>query len=197
MDKATDNKPGIKRIKLDEVSNLQLVRISRLGEKLGLPREDIDWLEKLINGGLNKILETPSKSKNEEIKTIKLKIRHFVEASAPWHQIRDTAWKLFDVDPSPEVARTIAELIFLHGSIEEIKSALKILAKIDRSFYYLIQPELRNHVILRLWKEKCETTIAYYFTEKNKLLPLELFFVYWFLCHSQHRQQALRYLPKL
>lgn len=128
-----------------------------------------------------------------------LKLRQRIEAEQSWTAFRGEAWKLYESFPRPDMAARLLELAFLYGSAGELEEVLGSLLRDGVEFYLLIEAQIRQHMVIKLWQAKRRSVLDGLLFRKEislRLLPLERLYCCWSLIKTDEGAQAFRYFKR-
>lgn len=128
-----------------------------------------------------------------------LSLRRLIVARSDWVEMQPHAWKIYDKWKRPEIAAKIAEIAYVHGKLEQFLHVLEILLRDNRSFYFMIQKSLRDHMVLRLWVNKKESVLNHFLHQKffrSYLISIEHLFVFWSLYGGAHPRSSYDYYKR-
>ena len=167
---------------------LRLARLIRRSAALGLSRDTweilrqrlFERLEIVTNVTLNKAhTKNPPVVKgieNLSLESLNSILRGKVNSGARWREMEATAWERLEKQPDVEVAASIVELAYLHGSLEDAGVALERVRKIGPAFYIEIHSGVREKLCGSLWDTRFKGAVAdLVFKERENpaLLPIE------------------------
>ena len=134
-----------------------------------------------------------------EAEQAELRLRRLVAADESWDVMAEHAWQVYDAWPKPEIAAKLCELAFLNGDCNDLLDVLNRLKLKQRSFFFLIDPELRSYMVLKLWTERKEKILNQFLHLKNFrtfLLPIEHLFVFWSLYNGGQATKTFAYYKR-
>ncbi len=185
-----------------EFKSVQLIRLFRYSDKLGLSRESKTLLTDCLFKELESIelgQDFSQSEKTSKIEPVLLRIRQLVQSEAKWSQIETFAWKLYSLRPTPEVGARILELSFLHGKLKDVEHVIAKLKKFREDFYSHIHPAVKTHLIVRLWNEGLTKSLSkILFAEKNALFlqPIERLLIFWSSVDSKNPEVPYNYFKR-
>lgn len=154
----------------DDFRQIRLVRLRRLGEKLGLSVGLQNWLidgdEPLAGAGRFAATRVP-KLKGGATKVsgaitggLKDVLARLVHDEVPFSEINEAAWVAFCRQPERTQGALLIESAFLHGTIEDVCGLLGRFNKDVSQYFRAVQPRLRELLVLRLWQANHNALLA-------------------------------------
>lgn len=130
-----------------------------------------------------------------------LRLRKKIESEQSWTSFRAEAWNLYESFPRADMAARLLELAFLYGSAAELEEVLGSLQRDSLEFFLLLAPEIRQHLVVKLWQAKRRAVLDGLLFRKEislKLLPLERLYCCWSLLKSEDgdSKQAYKYFKR-
>lgn len=208
-------------------ASLQLLRLKRRSEQLGLPEGVQQWIDSQLNESHNNNKKQPSQvsesksaqekkltattSKPEQLPTAARKaggialeeaesvLRRLIAADRDWQEMCPHAWQVYDRWPRPEVAARLVELAFTHGGAGDVAALLERLQSRNHSFYFMVNPHIRENLVLQLWQQRREGALNHFLHLKgfrSFLLPVEHFYVFWSLYNSHQKERTWQYFKR-
>ncbi|MFW7380331.1 MAG: tetratricopeptide repeat protein [Oligoflexus sp.] len=196
---------------------LRLIRLRRLAEQQQIPAHLVDvYAARLQPETITPAAATedeapitrqaaraacPSQKKvlTERAEEAELILRRLVAAEESWDKMKPYIWEVFDKWPRPEIAAKIAELAYLHGSLDDLLEVFDYYRQQLKSFYFLIDVNLREYMVVRLWIARKEAVLNHFLHQKtfrSYLVPLEHFFVFWSLYAGPQPKRAWQYYQR-
>lgn len=128
-----------------------------------------------------------------------LKLRHKIEAEQDWSAFRHEAWRLYEAFPRPELAARIVNLALLYGTVSDLEEVLGSFMKKEIHFYTLIDAELRNHLLLKLWQAETWNLLDALLMRKDihlHLIPIERLYICWSYLRTGAGDKAYKYFRR-
>lgn len=128
-----------------------------------------------------------------------LAIRKLVLAEQSWAKMQPHAWHIYEKMAQPEIAAKLAELAYLHGTIDEFISVLVRLCESGKHFYFMMQKKIRDHLLPRLWSHGSKSVLQSILGQKlfrPYLIPIEHLFVFWQYYQNGSPDDAYQYFSR-
>lgn len=142
-------------------------------------------------------------------KALEQKLRHLIQASAPWESLKPILLKLIQITESPQMAARCCEVALIHSASQhpterditnEIYSEIiTTAASKHRTFYLYIHQALRTRVVLqhlRGHQSKVIDHILMDLKDHEKITPLESLALFLHLTESQDTASAFMHFQK-
>ena len=124
-----------------------------------------------------------------------VRLRHLVEADAPWSVLEPVAIALYKKRRDAEAAARVIELAFLSAATPQLVELIARLKGENPGFYRVLHPSVRLHLVLRLWLEGTTEVLGsllYREREAAFLLPIERLFI--FLAMAEAKDAATPFM---
>lgn len=196
---------------------LRLIRLRRLAENRQIPARLVELYASQIQSPPAENLEVkatqdevpserqaataagPAKVLTERGEEAELILRRLGAAEESWENMKPYVHEVFERWPRPEIAAKVAEMAFLHGSPDDLIEVLESYRESCPNFYFLVDPNVREYIVLRLWMARKEAVLNHFLHNKafrSYLLPVEHFFVFWSLFASPKQKKAFEYFQR-
>jgi len=124
-----------------------------------------------------------------------VRLRHLVEADAPWSVLEPVAIALYKKRRDAEAAARVIELAFLSAETPQLVELIARFKGENPGFYRALHPSVRLHLVLRLWLDGTKEVIGsllYREREAAFLLPIERLFI--FLAMAEAKDAATPFM---
>ncbi len=198
-------------------SMLVWARLLRVGKDLRIDSQSLDSIESSMLEALGMepgpaAVVQPKPPLDPALQAenaLEQKLRHLIEASAPWESLKPVLLKLIQGTASPQMAARCCEVALIHGPPEThinqerlAEIHLEVIASAygrHPSFYLLIHQALRLKLVLQNFRShhsKVLDQILVHFKDHDSLTPLERLYLFIYLSEGNDTVSAYMYFKR-